>query len=186
MITIKHRINTTNELLSIDSSFGIEIDIRCSNGNLVLSHDPYENGEDLESFLKLFNHKILVLNIKDSGIEDDVLEITKKYLVDKEFFLLDIEIPYLVSKKGIDKEHLSSRFSEYESFESLFNFRSLAEWVWIDTFSNLPYLNKEIVDFLRTKKTCLVSPERWGRKEDLSGYLNKMKDYDIEPDFLMS
>ena len=99
--------------------------------------------------------------------------------------MLDVEIPFIVTNRGVNKENLSVRYSEYESFESLKAFNLLADWIWIDTFNKLPKLNKHIIKYFNTKKTCLVSPSRWGREDDLDGYLEIFKKYDYSPDYIM-
>ena len=39
MIDIIHRVNHVDEL-KIPTNYGVEVDIRCSDNKLVLSHDP--------------------------------------------------------------------------------------------------------------------------------------------------
>ena len=46
MIDIVHRVNHVDELQKIPTNCGVEVDIRCSDNKLVLSHDPEENKED--------------------------------------------------------------------------------------------------------------------------------------------
>ena len=84
------------------------------------------------------------------------------------------------------KKHISARYSEFEKFESLIEFNDLADWVWIDTFTKLPELNQSIVDYLKNKKTCLVSPSRWGRSEDLDNYLIEFEKYSFQPNYIMN
>lgn len=186
MIPIIHRVNTIKQLNTIDVKHGVEIDIRCYKNRLVLNHEPFGKGDVFESYLQNYNHNLLILNIKESGIEELTIEIAKKYLKNREFFLLDVEIPFVVSQNGKYKEYMSTRYSEYESFESLKNFNNLSDWVWIDTFSKLPKLNNEIIDFLKTKKTCLVSPSRWGREKELTNYIDKFKEFNYQPDYVMN
>ena len=185
MKIISHKVNTTKDLVKTEKINGIEVDIRCYKNELVLSHDPLQDGEIYFDYLENYDHNLLVLNIKESGIEDLVIKRTKEKLVNKKFFLLDVEIPFIVTNRGVNKENLSVRYSEYESFESLTAFNLLADWIWIDTFNKLPKLNKHIIKYFNTKKTCLVSPSRWGREDDLDGYLEIFKKYDYSPDYIM-
>ena len=157
MIPIIHRVNTIKQLNTTDTKHGVEIDIRCYKKNrLVLNHDPFGKGDIFENYLKNYNHNLLIINIKESGIEELTIEIAKKYLKNREFFLLDVEIPLLFLKNGKYRQYLSTRYSEYESFESLKNFNNLSDWVWIDTFSKLPKLNNEIIDFLKKQKKLVL------------------------------
>ena len=185
MITIVHRVNTINQLNKVNKNEGVEVDVRCFKDNLILHHDPFKSGERFEDYLEVYDNELLILNIKESGIENEIIEHTKKKLGDKKFFLLDTEIPYIVLQSGKYKEYISARYSEYETFDSLVSFKNLADWVWIDTFSNLPKIDDEIIAYLKTKKTCLVSPERWGRKDELEHYLNIFNDYGYKPDYVM-
>ena len=70
-IFIIHRINTINELLDIDKQFGVEIDIRNNNDNIILSHDPFnENNCDIfEKYLENYDKNLLILNIKSERLE---------------------------------------------------------------------------------------------------------------------
>ena len=45
--------------------YGIEIDLRDNlNGEIYISHDPFKNGENLDTFLNFYNHSFIILNIK--------------------------------------------------------------------------------------------------------------------------
>jgi hypothetical protein len=186
MIPIIHRVNTTEELNKVDKNNGVEVDVRCFEDKIILNHDPFNGGENFEDYLKHFKHKLLVVNIKETGIEEIVIKKTKETLKDCDFFLLDVEIPYIINQKGASKNHISARYSEFEKFESLVEFNHLADWVWIDTFTKLPELNYSIVEYLKGKKTCLVSPSRWGRSEDLDKYLNELEKYSFRPNYVMN
>lgn len=186
MITIIHRVNKIDQLIRVNKTYGVEVDVRCYKNNLVLNHDPYGNGENLDEYLKNYDHNILILNLKETGIEEEVIQKTKKYLNGKEFFLLDLEIPFIVTKGKLYKKYISVRFSEFETFETILKFDELADWIWIDTFTMLPKLNKNIISFLKTKKTCLVNPTRWGRDNELTNYITEFKRFQYLPDFLLS
>ena len=53
MIYISHRINTVKELDLIPTEYGVEIDVRADGEKLILAHDPFNEGEVLESFSKV-------------------------------------------------------------------------------------------------------------------------------------
>ena len=122
---IIHRINTIKELNQIPKEYGCEIDIRTDGSRLILNHDPFTSGDLLTDYLDEYNNGTLVLNVKESGIEDIVLEEVKKRGI-KSYFLLDVEFPYLFfsSKKG--ERNIAVRFSEMEPIENLNLFNAKA------------------------------------------------------------
>ena len=98
MIFVAHRINTIEELKKIDKEYGIEIDIRDYGNKLILKHDPFininENNEELEEFLKYYQHRFIILNIKSERIEYKVLELMRKYNI-TDYFFLDSPFPMI-------------------------------------------------------------------------------------------
>jgi hypothetical protein len=62
---IAHRINTIDELKTIPSQYGVEIDLRPHRNKIILEHDAFfdENKDDFEEFLKNYHHQTLILNI---------------------------------------------------------------------------------------------------------------------------
>ena len=173
MDIIIHRVNTINELKKIPTEYGVEIDVRDYQGNLILQHDPFKDGELFESYLKLYNNRILIINIKSERIEYAVLELLKKYHI-KNYFFLDSSFPMIFSLLTQSERNIAIRYSEYESIETVVNMKNMVSWVWVDCFTCLP-LNNEIYKRLKeTKlKLCLVSPDLLNRAEDI----NKYKEY---------
>ncbi len=174
MEIIAHRINNSKELTSIPLDLGVEIDIRTDNDQLILSHDPFKKGELLEDWLDHFQHKTLILNLKEEGLENRVLELMYKFDISN-FFFLDQSFPFLIKtlKKGI--KNCAVRISEYESFETAINLKGKVEWVWIDFFTKFP-LNIDEVNILKklNYKLCLVSPELQGYDLDKIIQLKEM------------
>ena len=64
---IVHRVNTVNQLMATERQYGAEIDIRVRGSDLILAHDPFEEGEYLIDYLDSYQHGTLILNIKESG-----------------------------------------------------------------------------------------------------------------------
>lgn len=184
MELISHRLNSIKELKKLPKKYGAEIDLRTFGSKIVLNHDPYKNGEKLENYLSSFNHGTLVLNIKESGIEKEVVQLVKKYNI-KSFFLLDTEMPLISKSTKYFNKYLSVRYSEYESIDTVKKFVNNVGWVWIDTFKTLP-LNKKVNIILKKFKSCLVCPERWGRPHNIKSYYNKMKKINFFPDSIMT
>ena len=181
---IIHRVNAIKDLQKISPKYGVEIDIRESNGDLILNHEAFKTGEKFEEYLKAFHHAFIIFNIKEAGIEEKVIELAEKFKI-KNYFLLDVEAPYLykASRQGVNK--MAVRYSEVEPIELLKNYEGFVDWVWIDTVTSLP-INSRIITKLKNFKTCLVSPDRWGRSEDIAIYKNKMKEIGFEPTAVMT
>ena len=87
---VVHRVNTKEKLKNIDPMFGIEVDIRHSNEKLVLGHDQSNDNIPLIDLLNDYKHSLFVANVKESGIENLIVETLLDYGV-KNFFLLDTE-----------------------------------------------------------------------------------------------
>ena len=185
MELIIHRVNSINNLKKISNNFGVEIDIRTQSSNLILSHNPYKSGDKLVDFLDEYDNGTLILNIKETGIENEVLNLVKERSNIKNFFLLDVEFPYIQSaiKKG--EKRIAVRFSETESIETVKKYQGSLDWVWIDTYSILP-INAENSLVLNNFKKCLVCPERWGRTEDIKFYKEQMENLNFHIDAVMT
>lgn len=173
MEIILHKINKIKDLKTVNPLFGVEIDIRTYGKDLILSHDPFKKGDKLEDYLSEYKHGTLILNIKESGIENNVLSLIQRYNI-KNYFLLDVEFPYIFSASKKNFENIAIRFSEVESINTVMNFKGLVNWVWIDTFTKLP-LDQNSINVLKHFKTCLVCPDRWDRKEDITLYKKKLQ-----------
>ena len=181
---IIHRINKINELKKIPKNYGTEIDIRCKGSKLILNHEPHENGDRLENYLENYNHKTLVLNIKEAGIENSILKIVKSYSI-KSYFLLDVEMPYMYSATKKGQKNIAVRFSEYEDISLAKKFRNKLKWIWIDTTTKLP-ISRNNLNIIKKFKSCIVCPERWGRIKDIQKYKNKFKNLNFLPDAVMT
>ena len=173
-LLIAHRINTVEELVNVPFEFGIEVDLRDSKKGLILSHDPFKQGESFEDFLKYYGHKFIILNIKSERIEYKVLESIKKNNISS-FFFLDSSFPMIVdlSKNGVSK--IAARISEYESIETIKKIADKIDWIWLDSFTNFHFSN-ELLNCIGelNLKTCLVSPELQGRKGEIELYSKKL------------
>ena len=166
MEIISHRVNSVSSLEELDRSYGAEIDVRSSGRELVLAHDPFTSGAPLDEFLRRFADKhpesLLILNPKEDGLEDAILEKLRAYRIER-FFFLDLTLPILVRMAFRKTEkRLAVRVSEYEPAEAAERFANAADWVWLDCFSgNAP--EAALVRRLRRQfKVCLVSPELQG------------------------
>ena len=144
---------------------------------MILNHDPFKKGDNFLDYLDEYKNGTLVLNIKESGIEDLVIQEVRKRNI-KSFFLLDVEFPYLFSstEKGI--KNVAVRFSEKEPIENAKLFQGRADWVWVDTITQSP-IDLSNLEVLKKYKLCFVCPSRWGRESEINTFINSLKEYDI-------
>jgi len=173
---IIHKVNTIRELKKIKPKYGTEIDIRAWGSELVLNHEPFQNGEKLIDYLDEYHHGTLVLNIKEDGIEDNVLQMVRERSQIKSFFLLDVEFPYLYRASRQGERNIAVRFSEDESIETVKKYVDKVNWVWIDTKTRLP-ITSENKEILAQFKKCLVCPSRWNRHQDIEKYKRSLNQF---------
>ena len=181
---ILHRVNNSDTLKDVPTRFGVEIDLRSSGNDIILNHEPFQSGELFKDYLKHYQHNTLILNIKEAGIESEVIRLVQEYNINN-YFLLDCEFPYIyrATREGINQ--IAIRYSEDESIETVKNYKGLANWVWVDTNTCLP-INYEITQSLQGFKTCLVCPERWGRPKSITPYATQMKGLNWQPTAIMT
>ncbi len=184
MEIIIHRVNKLDDLKKLPKKYGTEIDIRSQGSKLVLSHEPFSSEGELKNYIENYDHGTLALNIKESGIEDEVLKIVKSKSI-KSYFLLDVEMPYLYSSSKKGNKNIAVRFSEFESIKTVEYFNNLVDWVWIDTVNTLP-VQRENLPIISDFKSCLVCPERWGRKKDIKNYKKILEKLHYEPSAVMT
>tara|TARA_B100000795_G_scaffold262861_1_gene241252 strand:- start:1432 stop:2019 length:588 start_codon:yes stop_codon:yes gene_type:complete len=184
MQKILHRINSIDLLIKSPMSFGVEIDIRSNNNDLILHHDPFQDGELFDEWLKFFNHGTLILNVKEEGLEERVLKkMDDNKIVD--FFFLDQSFPFLRKTAMNGESRCALRVSEYESIDTVLSLSGKVDWVWVDCFSKFPINLKE---FNKLKKygfkLCIVSPELQGRTnyEDVLRFKNEIEKQGIKGD----
>lgn len=179
-----HRINQIAQLQNINPKYGVEIDLRAEGDHIILNHEPFAGGDDFEEYLKKFHHAGIILNIKEAGIEQRVMDLCEQYGV-KDYWLLDVEFPYLHRAARAGMKRIAIRYSEDESIETVLKYKGVVDWVWIDTNTTLP-LDATVIKQLAGFKTCLVCPERWGRPHDIANYINQMKQLNFKPDAIMT
>lgn len=167
---IAHRVNTIVELKNIPHDCGVEIDLRDSGKDLIISHEPFSEGELFEDYLKQYSHGTMIVNIKSEGIEPRALELLNKYKTEKWFFL-DSSFPMIYKLSSAGEQRLAVRISEYETIDTALEMKGRVMWAWIDCFSKFP-LNENMVGQLKSAgiRTCLVSPELQGRQNDVKGF----------------
>ena len=181
MEIIAHRINKLNELERVPSNYGVEIDVRSENGELILQHDAYKSGNKLEDFLKKYQYKdsTIIFDIKEERLEYKCLELIKKYNI-KNYFFLDCSFPMIFWLTNNNEHNVAIRFSEYEGMDTVRAMAGKCKWVWVDTFTKNP-LTKKIADEMHSLgyKICFVSPELQGQPECKIKYLDEIM-YEID------
>ena len=182
MEIIAHRINTIEKLLQTPNEYGVEIDLRDYENELIIEHDPFKSGEKFEEYLKYYNHGTLILNIKSERIEYKVQSLLKKYNI-KDYFFLDSSFPMIYSLSKIGEDNIAIRFSEFEGLDTILNMQNKIKWVWIDCFSILP-IDYEIYKSLKNGnyKLCLVSPDLQGQEDKIEKYKIFLKENNIHLD----
>lgn len=167
MRIFQHRINTIEQLRLVPTSFGVEIDVRSDGKSLVLSHDPFTDRQILfDDWLADFHHKGIIVNIKEEGLEERILELLARYSV-ADFFFLDQSFPFLVRTIRQGELRSAVRVSDFESARTASNLRPIPNWLWLDSFTGQWNHLSEIRDLVeKGYKTCLVSPELQGRTLD--------------------
>ena len=183
MIPIIHKVNSIESLKKIPKNYGVELDIRNSTSGLILSHELSNEGTLFEEYLEDYNNELLVANIKESGTEDEAIRLIKNKNIDN-FFLLDVEFPYIYQNFELNKKYLSTRFSKYESIDSVKNLINKVEWLWVDTYGDFD-IDNNCAEVMSNFKICLVSPSRWGLQDMVDSYLDKFKNFTIKIDAIM-
>ena len=159
MLYIAHRINDINQLKQTPSEMGVEIDIRSNGQDLILQHDPFTAGSKFYDWLKYYQHELIILNIKEEGLEERILSYLNEFHI-KNYFFLDQSFPFLVKSAQQGQKQSAVRVSEYESFKTVKNLAGKVDWVWIDYFTKFPLDPSEVKELKQLGfQLCMVSPE---------------------------
>jgi len=163
MKIILHRLNTKKALQAAPLQYGAEVDIRSRGEKLIIHHDPFVPGEDLEEWLSAYRHGALILNVKEEGLEQRLIDLMRLRNIN-DYFFLDQSFPFLVKWAKAGERRCAARVSEYESVETALSLAGEIDWVWVDCFTRFP-LSPADANRLHEAgfKLCLVSPELQGR-----------------------
>ncbi len=162
MIIIRHRRNLSNELKETPIEFGIEMDIRSQGDDLIVHHDAFAEGEFFEEWLDSYRHRVLILNVKEEGLEDRVLALMRQFEIE-DYFFLDQSFPFMVRTANRGESRCAVRISEYESIETVMSLAGKVDWVWIDCFTHFALTGAEAARMKAAGfKLCLGSPELHG------------------------
>ena len=181
MIIIKHRVNSLTKLKNTPRKYGVEIDLRSEKKSIYLQHDPFKKGVKFEKWLKNFHHKLIVLNVKEEGLEKKIIKILKRKGINR-FFFHDQTFSSLL--KNMRKTICSIRHSEFEEIKRKDYIFKYIKWLWVDHFTKFP-LDKKFYKYLKKKKIkiCLVSPELVNKK--FSKKISKFKQFLHKNNFII-
>ena len=174
-----HRRNSKEELISTPTKFGVEIDIRSVGNDLILQHDPFTDGTLFTDWLGHYSHSGLILNLKEDGLESQLLTILKEREIE-DFFFLDQSYPSMIkSLKNNLANKVAARSSEYESLDSVMSLPQHPSYIWCDSFDgNWSHLIPTMRYSKEIGSVCvIVSPELQSRQNpeeilDIKGMLS--------------
>lgn len=176
---IIHRVNNLDKLSKINKDYGVEVDVIYEKNQLLLKHSPFDTSSglvSLEDFLKVYDNKRIIINVKTSGIEEKIINTANKY--SDNFLLLDVEFPFIVKNYKNYGKYLMLRISRYESINDLQYFKNYIDWIWLDTYQSFEF-NKDFINLLNLFNICLVSIERWDENYNISNFINEVSDLDL-------
>jgi hypothetical protein len=176
-----HRRNKQAELEETPTSLGVEIDLRSWGSDLILEHEPCVRGETFADWIRAYRHSGLILNVKEEGLEGQLLEIMGEQKV-TDFFFLDQSYPFMVKwlKAGLG-DHIAARVSEYESLRSLESLPSAPKYIWCDSFTGEWGHLPAAVKYARETESSIVivSPELQARnpENEVNAIKNMIDDF---------
>ena len=163
MKLIAHRRNTIAQLRETPRHLGVEVDIRSIGSRLVIHHDPYVDGGSFDDWLAHYEHGTLILNVKEEGLEQALIERMAAAGIE-DWFFLDQSFPFLIRTSRAGERRCAVRVSEFEAIDTALSLAGKIDWCWVDCFTRFPLTG----DQCRTLQAaglrlCLVSPELQGR-----------------------
>ena len=179
-----HRVNTIEDLKATPQKYGIEVDLRSNGSDLIIHHDPFSKGTNFNKWLEYFKHGTLILNVKEEGLESELIQLMSKSEIENYFFL-DQSFPFIIKYANLCKGRSAVRFSEYENLETALAVSKMISWIWIDCFTKFP------LDKINSQKLqqanfrfCLVSPELHGRdpETEIPKMFSLLSELHISPD----
>lgn len=163
MIIVRHRRNTAQQLQETPQQWGVELDIRSHGDALIIHHDAFAEGERFEDWLAHYRHRLVILNVKEEGLEERLIALMRAHDVD-DYFFLDQSFPFLVRTADRGERRCAVRVSEFESVDTALTLAGKVDWVWVDCFTRFPLDRTQAARLQEAGfRLCLVSPELQGR-----------------------
>ena len=176
MLKILHRVNDPAQLHKLPNSFGVEMDLHAYGNHLVVHHDAFNRGFAFSEWLDNFRHSLVILNIKEEGIEQRVLDEVLARKIDN-FFMLDLSVPALIRMTGKGESRCAVRVSKYEGIADALKLAGRAEWVWVDMFDGFPFDRSDLKKIqVAGFKICFASPELHGQDKSMIMKVRKLID----------
>lgn len=167
MKIICHRKNTIEDLQETNINYGVEVDIRSEGQDLFIHHDPFSTGELFNEWIDSYHHGTLILNVKEEGLEQRLVNLMISKNID-DYFFLDQSFPFLVKYSKLTVKRCAVRVSEYESIETALALAGKVSWVWVDYFTCFPLSKNDAIKLQNAGfKLCLVSPELQGHDAEI-------------------
>ena len=158
-----------NTLVAFQDSFirefGVELDIRNCQGQLVISHDiPTGSCLLLEEVFECYNDigldVTIAVNVKADGLQELLKEAIDKYSISN-YFAFDMSVADTL-RYSQHQLKFFTRQSEYEQQPPLFD---RADGVWLDCFEGDWWTPQDVEPHIQQGKlVALVSPELHGRE----------------------
>lgn len=137
-----HRQNDIGRKSNVDvfKFQGIEIDLRSSPNGIVLTHDRVDYSKcnsyfRLEDVIDKIDKYTVICNIKESGIEEEIINILSNKV---NFLFLDSQLPDIIRLSEKYKGKFIIRVSDMESINYNLIKLSKPKFIWVDysKFSN--------------------------------------------------
>lgn len=144
---------------ALEAGFSLETDLRDYCGEVVVSHDPVKNSEDLITLSQLrvlaeAKDGYLALNIKSDGL----LALIREQGVNEFFFDMSSPEAIRYGNAGFD---VALRLSEFEP--DIVPKGIPSKWLWLDGFQDDWFLKDPPPIFDDFDRIVVVSPELHGR-----------------------
>ena len=135
------------------SGFALETDVRDSQGELVVSHDPCKDS-NAQRFNELFiKNQRIAINIKSDGLSE-LLEEHLDQIISSKSFIFDCSFPELLRYKTLGIPH-AIRLSEFEK-----ELPWTPDYIWLDAFESDWWLeDAHTYELMKNIPTVIVSPE---------------------------
>jgi hypothetical protein len=161
-----HRVNEPAALRDVPTDLGVEIDLHADGDRLVLVHDPFATGPEFEEWLDSYRHRFIVLNTKEEGLEQRIIDLLERRGI-TEWAFLDQSFPFLVRTLRSGETRTMVRVSEYESVATALALTPRPDWVWVDSFTGRWPAVEELARLAHHGfRLMVVSPELQGRSLD--------------------
>lgn len=153
---------------AISAGFGVEIDIRSLNGNLVISHDlPDEYSPvldpDISIWRSISHDTSIAYNVKEDGVSVLLSHLLER-VPEHDGFAFDMSVPETITYVKNDVPS-ALRVSEYESVDApLFKLFPNVKRVWLDSFESDWWMGEsDVLSNMSAYRLYVVSPEIHGR-----------------------